>query len=325
MTPINPLIKDLLLKHDCVTLPGLGGFLIQQQTAQIEQGGTADHFSPPRRGLAFDRSYAGDDGVLANAMLLAGAADLDQARAQVQEQVHAIGEALNLGQKVDFPGVGILAKIDGALVFMPDPESELLAETLGFEGFKMEPLDKPKAATMAATVVKPQEEEEDEKKPILLIAALLLVLLLLVFIGFQTKLFDFGSRRQAQVDAPAADSSANTAQNTTQAPDSAATAPVAELAPDTAARPNPPQTPAVEVEIDENGQERFFLVVGSFKVRENATRLNQQLKAAGYNSRILPFGDFHRVTMSGFANREQAASEYQKLMADKTEVWLLDN
>ena len=56
-------IKELLYFHDCVILPGFGGFIANNVNAKIS---ASNIFSPPAKAIAFNRNLNNDDGLLAD-------------------------------------------------------------------------------------------------------------------------------------------------------------------------------------------------------------------------------------------------------------------
>lgn len=81
------------------------------------------------------------------------------------------------------------------------------------------------------------------------------------------------------------------------------------------------QVPESEV----NDANVFYIVAGSFTLYNNAQKLNNKLKAKGYDSKILePYGQYHRVTVKQFNNVTEARAALPGLRKniDQT-LWLL--
>jgi cell division protein FtsN len=69
----------------------------------------------------------------------------------------------------------------------------------------------------------------------------------------------------------------------------------------------------------------FYIVAGSFTLYNNAQKLNNKLKAKGYDSKILePYGQYHRVTVKQFKTVAEARAALPGLRKniDQT-LWLL--
>ena len=64
MLTLSAHIKTLLQDHDCVILPGFGGFLANPKSAQVDR--ITHKFTPPQRQFSFNGHLKHNDGL--NAM-----------------------------------------------------------------------------------------------------------------------------------------------------------------------------------------------------------------------------------------------------------------
>ena len=61
-------INNLLLKHNCVIVPGLGGFVANYKSARIHP---VNHtFTPPAKEIVFNTGLKHNDGILATYIAL---------------------------------------------------------------------------------------------------------------------------------------------------------------------------------------------------------------------------------------------------------------
>ena len=69
----------------------------------------------------------------------------------------------------------------------------------------------------------------------------------------------------------------------------------------------------------------FYIVAGSFTIYNNAQKLNNKLKAKGFDSKILePYGQYHRVTVKQFKTVAEARAALPQLRKNIDEaLWLL--
>lgn len=69
----------------------------------------------------------------------------------------------------------------------------------------------------------------------------------------------------------------------------------------------------------------FYIVAGSFTLYNNAQKLNNKLKAKGYDSKILePYGQYHRVTVKQFKTVAEARAALPELRKNIDQaLWLL--
>ncbi|MCQ2974557.1 MAG: SPOR domain-containing protein [Bacteroidales bacterium] len=83
-------------------------------------------------------------------------------------------------------------------------------------------------------------------------------------------------------------------------------------------------TPETTVTITEN--DVFFVIAGSFTVYKNAQKLNNDLKALGFDSQILvPYGQYNRVSLKSFKTREEAKAAISSLKSQTKNdaLWIL--
>ena len=69
----------------------------------------------------------------------------------------------------------------------------------------------------------------------------------------------------------------------------------------------------------------FYIIAGSFTLYNNAQKLNNKLKAKGYDSKILePYGQYHRVTVKQFKTVAEARAALPDLRKNIDQaLWLL--
>ncbi|MBQ1697502.1 MAG: SPOR domain-containing protein [Bacteroidales bacterium] len=69
----------------------------------------------------------------------------------------------------------------------------------------------------------------------------------------------------------------------------------------------------------------IYIVAGSFTLYNNAQKLNNKLKAKGYDSKILePYGQYHRVTVKQFKTVAEARAALPTLRKNIDQaLWLL--
>ena len=83
MLEVSKYIKDLLFIHDCVILPGFGGFVANYKPANIDDN--LNIVSPPSKAVGFNRNLSKNDGLLINR--LAESENLSYLEAEKSESV----------------------------------------------------------------------------------------------------------------------------------------------------------------------------------------------------------------------------------------------
>lgn len=106
MTPLSTHIEQLLLCHDCVIVPGLGGFVAHDCPAiYIEE---EDTFLPPFRGVSFNPRLTMNDGLLVQRVAEVGDMSYHDAMAAVKQMVEELRTAIDRDGSATIGGVGTL-------------------------------------------------------------------------------------------------------------------------------------------------------------------------------------------------------------------------
>jgi len=99
-------INDLLYLHECVIIPGLGGFVTNYRPSRLnEKRGV---FYPPTKEISFNRSLTKNDGLLANWIVRKEGIGYEKANRRIAYFVEDVRVKLNQGQRVVLENVGIL-------------------------------------------------------------------------------------------------------------------------------------------------------------------------------------------------------------------------
>lgn len=112
------IISQLLLKHDCVIVPQLGGFVTFYKSAVIHP---INHsIQPPSKQLGFNRHLTANDGLLLNNFVKSTGETLQNAQAQLDQWTKQIQNQLANGQKSHLNGIGTLwSDAQGQIQFIP--------------------------------------------------------------------------------------------------------------------------------------------------------------------------------------------------------------
>ena len=130
MLTTNTLIGELLLRHNCVIVPGFGGFVARQSSAVIDYA--SGTMQPPRKSLLFNRQLINNDGLLVAELARTNEILFDEALRMVQGTVAEWNETLNRGERVTIDRVGfIFHDREKNLCFEQDRFFNLLLESYG--------------------------------------------------------------------------------------------------------------------------------------------------------------------------------------------------
>ena len=99
-------IEELLYLHDCVIVPGFGGFICDYTSASInEKTGT---IVPPSKKVMFNKHLKQNDGLLIDWITRKEQIDYEKAQRRLALFCEEIKVRLNQKQKVDFGAIGNL-------------------------------------------------------------------------------------------------------------------------------------------------------------------------------------------------------------------------
>lgn len=132
-------IHELLYDHDCVIVPGFGGFLTHYRPARLDEQRRMVH--PPSKDLSFNRNLTRHDGLLADHLARRegmGFPAANQAIAQVTAEWNAL---LEQHRRVELPRIGTFfhdAELN--LQFEPDRRVNFLKDAFGLRPVAAIPL-----------------------------------------------------------------------------------------------------------------------------------------------------------------------------------------
>jgi cell division septation protein DedD len=127
-------ISDLLYEHECVVIPGLGGFISKDHGAQIHP--LKHQFKPPSREIVFNPHLRANDGLLLSLIARSENISYQDAKSNLDRFVHKCIDGLNKGHRINFRNIGSLAyNQDKQIVFHPDENQNFMASSFGLSSF----------------------------------------------------------------------------------------------------------------------------------------------------------------------------------------------
>lgn len=106
MEQLSRHIERLLLKHNCVIVPGIGGFVAQYAPARYIA--EEQLFLPPYRNVGFNPLLTINDGLLTQSYMTTNGISYTQGVQAIAAEVSKIRETLDTVGEVEFFGIGIL-------------------------------------------------------------------------------------------------------------------------------------------------------------------------------------------------------------------------
>lgn len=139
MTRIETHLQRLLLEHDCLVIPGLGGFVCTKLPAQYDE--VASEMIPPRRAVQFNERLLHNDGVLAHAVVVAEGLTYAEALEAIEAESATLRKGLREHHAVVLANVGrLFLGNNGGTQFMAEPELERLLEGFGLQRIPLKSL-----------------------------------------------------------------------------------------------------------------------------------------------------------------------------------------
>ena len=322
MRTLDQFLHPLFLDHDCVVVPGLGGFVCNRQPARYDE--VRQELTPPYRSVLFNERLVHHDGVLAQAVARAEDITLDAAVALIESEVEAAKAEVFAGKTVSIARVGRLYKGNNERVqFIADEEMERMLQSFGLRKIPLRPL----------VAEAPQTQRPTEPKivplpaassgvPIGRIAAAIAVPLIGGLGMFMADNWESQDARLSAINVPTAvttyeprfegeavptwdDMDALVEANATE--EAVVDQPVVE-----ATRPTTDEI-GVPASLDENPG-LYMLVAGAFSVEENAATLAAELVSSGFDAEVFfQDGGLHIVTYATHFDERSARAHLAEL------------
>lgn len=158
-------IELLLLEHDCIIAPGLGGFIANNASARYNEN-EDNLFLPPYRNIGFNQKLQTNDGLLVQAYMAAYDASYPDAYKQMEMDIADVLYELDTNGSYELANIGTLHKgINGIITFTSFDSGILTPSLYGLYSFciknKEEVLrEKQLAKVLQTTNVLPIQTEE---------------------------------------------------------------------------------------------------------------------------------------------------------------------
>lgn len=132
-------VKSLLHQHDCVIVPGFGGFVCNREPARIDQ--VSHVITPPSRKVVFNQNLKTNDGLLAGYLVQKQGIGYSQAIQLIEETVQ---QTLTLLQEKKQLAIDLFGNFrlnaDANYVFLPDKRNNYLTSSYGLGLIQAEPV-----------------------------------------------------------------------------------------------------------------------------------------------------------------------------------------
>ncbi|MCB9170354.1 MAG: HU-CCDC81 and SPOR domain-containing protein [Flavobacteriales bacterium] len=150
-------IHELLYGHDCVIVPGFGGFLTHYRPARIDEVHQVVH--PPSKEVSFNRNLVRNDGLLADQVARREGIGFDEAGMRIAYEVTDRMQRLERQGRLEMPRIGTFFMDDSSnLQFEPDRRVNFLRDAFGLRPVPASPLQRPAVRPIVRPAVRAMEQ-----------------------------------------------------------------------------------------------------------------------------------------------------------------------
>lgn len=137
---ISQHLHRLFADHDCVVIPGLGGFVCNERPARYDE--SRQELIPPARDILFNERLIHNDGVLAHVFSASSGKGYAEALAEIEREADWMRAALRAGDAVTLAHVGRLFRKSPTepVSFAASPELERFLQSFGLQRIPLRPL-----------------------------------------------------------------------------------------------------------------------------------------------------------------------------------------
>ncbi len=307
MLEISKYIQDLLYLHDCVIIPGFGGFVANYRAAKIDRNSNTIY--PPSKDIGFNSNLNRNDGLLIK--YLADVENLEYAEAEksVDFFVEDMFVQLQRGETVVLENIGSFyndRKFN--LQFTPNNSVNYLIASYGLDSFELTSVSNPSQQTITALAAqsKPITRTISAKRWGYISAAAACL--------FAVALLPTSSENEMSINAAGIgiETSFSPKEKTSKV------SPKEELVifkPEISAK----------VKATIAARPMYYLVAGCFSSKKNADQLQAKLEDKAYPATVFPFKHLQAVAVNQFKTKEEAIAlkrDFQKVYPEIS-CWIL--
>ena len=294
---LSKFISELLLEHDCVTVPGLGSFLGNFKSAHYDLEN--EKFYPPSKQISFNSQIKANDGLLAKFISEKSGLNYDDSLKEIHQEVLKI--TLNLKKEsVLLKDIGELnLNKEENIVFNPLQTKNFLKDSFGLSPIFIKELTQEKSLNEKEIVLKPKVRSKFYQT-----AA---VWACLIF-GASSIYYNVNNDLLEQKLAYEQDLRQESFSKVQKA--------VFDLG----------SLPSLTINVKRQASQ-FYVIAGAFRITKNAENLVSSLKTKGYDSRILPLNEkgLTPVAFEGFSQRKAAVTSLREIQAKENKnAWIFD-
>ena len=322
---IEKYISELLYRYQCVGVPGFGAFLCEWQSAQVIVA--QNSFVPPKKVISFNSHIKNNDGLLANHIALQEKISYENAVSKIQTQVVFWLEKLENKESLVLENIGeIFSNSEHNFVFKPNTAINYLTDSFGLAGFNSPEIAREnQIQTEITSEVAPQIETpvsvdttEEAETPVIPLngknrtktwmkyAAAVAIFASAGTYGYKMY-FDYTIEQQTSIVEKTVQEKINQ-----------------KLQEATFVIPNPIN--AVDLTLEQTHTEKYHVVAGAFRSKQNALKAMNDLVSQGFEAHLLTENKYGLIPVAfgSFSNLTEAQNLKIQIKAkDSVDAWLL--
>lgn len=322
---IEKYISELLYRYQCVGVPGFGAFLCEWQSAQVIAA--QNSFVPPKKVISFNSHIKNNDGLLANHIALQEKISYENAVSKIQTQVVFWLEKLENKESLVLENIGeIFSNSEHNFVFKPNTAINYLTDSFGLAGFNSPEIAREnQIQTEITSEVAPQIETpvsvnttEEAETPVIPLngknrtktwmkyAAAVAIFASAGTYGYKMY-FDYTIEQQTSIVEKTVQEKINQ-----------------KLQEATFVIPNPIN--AVDLTLEASHTEKYHVVAGAFRSKQNAINAMNDLISKGFEAHLLTENKYGLIPVAfgSFSNLTEAQNLKIQIKAkDSVDAWLL--
>ncbi|QTD36317.1 SPOR domain-containing protein [Polaribacter batillariae] len=291
-------INDLLYRYDCVIVPDFGGFVTNRIGAKLHRN--THTFYPPTKQITFNSHLQHNDGLLAN--YIASTENISFEKASTAISLSVIKWQNEIQTKaISLKNLGTISLNETQqIVFEPSKEVNFLTESFGLSTFESSTIKRHKKPVKPLI---PVAKTKDKKgiPTFIKYAATAAILLTLGVAGYK----GYQQNKQQEVLASQQEALDKKIQSATFVIS------------------NP--LPTIELNVAKEIAKPYHIIAGAFQFPENAAKKVAQLKAKGFDAKIIGLNKWGltQVTYNSYADKNKAINRLNKIKRTVSkDAWL---
>jgi cell division septation protein DedD len=336
---VDKYISDLLYEHDCVIIPGFGGFIGNYSPSRIDP--VHHTFSPPCKTLLFNINLKQNDGLLASRIAHNEKIPYEEAIQHIRHYTGLIISALKESKQFTLSNIGtLISSREGNIQFNQSADTNFLGDAFGLSPLVSLPVQRPgfqdrMEKKISRYIDSPQGQKRTLPKALKWAAILALPVGLATFLSIANfdRIKDLSVTYSGilySIGPTVSNSRSNTTQNKSTVNLAEASTKVESRVPAASvagpvAEPSPSPEPVRSAAPDSRGS--LSIIVGAFRIQGNAERLVADLRAKGHDACIVDQtkNGLYRVSIEDFTDKAGALDELARVRAEGfPSAWLLE-